>query len=304
VTDQPTPSGSAAAPPTGPIITLPPPPEFLVAAGELGIEFEPDDVPRLGRYLQMLLEANRTTNLTGITDPAEAWRKHILDALALVPLIASFAADRQNRDREAADPTSGDIETPSDAGEPSDLTTPGPLPHGRGSDGRGSTPLSLIDIGSGGGVPAIPLAIVLPDLRVTLVEATGKKVDFLRRVIADLKLKNTRVIQGRAETLGQDHRLHREHYDLATARALGHLNIVIELLGPLIRPHGLLLAIKGGKADQELGESKKALGLIGLKHLQTVDTPTGRVVTLDKTTRTPRLYPRRDGEPARAPLKG
>ncbi|MBY0262568.1 MAG: class I SAM-dependent methyltransferase, partial [Phycisphaerales bacterium] len=73
-------SAPDAATATGPITTLPPPPEFLAAAGELGIEFEPTDVPRLGRYLQMLLEANRTTNLTAITDPAEAWRKHILDA--------------------------------------------------------------------------------------------------------------------------------------------------------------------------------------------------------------------------------
>lgn len=276
-------SAPDAATATGPIITLPPPPEFMAAAGELGIEFEPTDVPRLGRYLQMLLEANRTTNLTAITDPAEAWRKHILDALALVPLIASFAAEAESRTAPEAD------------GVPVPASAPSATP------GR---PLSLVDIGSGGGVPAIPLAIVLPELRVTMVEATGKKVEFLKRVIADLKLSNARVVQGRAETLGQDHRLHREHYDLGTARALGHLGIVIELLGPLIRPHGLVLAIKGAKADQELAESKKALGLIGLKHLQTVETPTGRIVTLDKTTRTPRLYPRRDGEPARAPLKG
>jgi 16S rRNA (guanine527-N7)-methyltransferase len=162
--------------------------------------------------------------------------------------------------------------------------------------------LSVIDIGSGGGVPAIPLAIVMPDVRFTMVEATGKKAEFLDRTIGELGLANARVLQERAEQIGQNHKEHREKYDAAMARALGHLAIVVELCGPLVRPHGIVVAVKGAKAEQELEESAKAMGMVGLRHVETVTTPTGRLVLMEKTTRTPRLYPRRDGEPSRVPL--
>lgn len=249
-----------------PLGALTPTPEFLAAAGNLGIAFEPGDLDLLGRFLAMMLETNKTTNLTAITDPAQAWLKHILDALTLVPAIAS-------------------IEQPP-AGEPN-LDDIGP---------------SLIDIGSGGGVPALPLAIVMPKLRVTMVESTNKKADFLEGVARELHLPNTRVLRSRAEVIGHERREHRELYDFATARALGHLAIVAELCGPLVRPGGVVIAVKGQKADQELEESRKALGLLGLRHVETADTPTGRLVILEKTTRTPRTYPRRVGEPARVPL--
>lgn len=239
---------------------LTPPPDFLESAAALGVVFEPTDLQQLGRFLGLLLDANTRTNLTAITDPAQAWSRHILDALSLVPVLASL------------EPASG------------------------------AAGLSVIDIGSGGGVPALPLAIVMPDVRFTLVEATGKKVGFLNDTIAALGLSNARVLQDRAERLGQDHRAHRERYDASTARALGHLAIVTELCGPLVRPGGYVVAVKGAKAEQELAESAKALGIIGLRHTQTVSTSTGRLVLLEKTIRTPRMYPRKDGEPARLPL--
>ncbi len=229
------------------------------------MELEPGDIERLGRFLGLLLEANKGVNLTAITDPAEAWRKHVLDALAIVGVIASVP------------------------------------PRESGVQGGGAQ-VSVVDVGSGGGLPAVPLAIVLPDVRFTLVEATGKKAEFLRRAAGSLGLANVRVLPTRAETIGQDHRVHREAYDVAMARALGHLAVVIELCGPLVRPGGIVVAVKGGKAQQELDEAAEAMGKVGLRHVQTLETPTGKLVILEKTTRTPRLYPRRDGEPARVPL--
>lgn len=242
------------------IAPLEPPPGFAGRAAALGVEFEPADLERLGRFLALLLHTNETTNLTAITDPVQAWDKHILDALSLVPVIASV------------------------------------------SPVAAETPLSVADIGSGGGVPALPLAIVLPDVRFTLVEATGKKAAFLDQTIRALGLGNARVLSQRAEVIGQDHRAHREKYDIAMARALGHLAIVAELCGPLVRQHGVVVAVKGAKADQELEEAAPALGMVGLRHVETLDTPTGRLVVMEKTIRTPRLYPRRDGEPSRVPL--
>jgi 16S rRNA (guanine527-N7)-methyltransferase len=244
--------------------------EFLDLAAGLGIEFEPGDLDRLGRFLNFLLETNKTTNLTAITDPAQAWVKHIFDALTLVPILASI--------------------------EPAPETA--------------SKSIRVIDVGSGGGVPAIPLAIVLPDVRFTLLEATGKKVDFLNAAISVLGLRNVEVLQGRAETVAHfrgsknDGRVNsrREVYDAAVARALGHLAIVAELLGGFVRQDGFVLAVKGAKAEQEIEEAKKALGVMGMKHSETVATPTGRIVVLEKTTATPRDYPRKDGEPNRKPI--
>lgn len=246
---------------------LQPPADFLELAESIGIEFDPGDVDQLGRFVSLLLETNKSFNLTAITDPDEAWTRHILDALTLVPMLAEIA------------------------------------PGERG--------LRVIDIGSGGGVPALPLAIVSPDMRMTLVEPTGKKAAFLSHAATVLGLANVTVIQGRAENLGQDHRgaergdglgAHREGYDAVTVRAVGHLAIIAELCIPLARPGGFVLAVKGAKADQEVEEATKAIGMLGARHATTVETPTGRVVVLEKVSRTPRTYPRRDGEPKRAPL--
>jgi 16S rRNA (guanine527-N7)-methyltransferase len=269
-------------PSADPIAPLTPPDGFASAAASLGVEFDPGDVERLGRFLALLLHANETTNLTAITDPVQAWTKHILDALSLVPVLASLETVESTKTRDDADER----------------------PAAKGVDGAEpvARQLSVVDIGSGGGVPAIPLAIVMPNVWFTMVESTGKKVEFLNRAITELGLTNARVLQARAETLGQEHKVHREHYDAGIARALGHLAVVAELCGPLVRPHGIVIAVKGAKAEQELGETAKAMGLLGLRHVQTSETPTGRLVIMEKTTRTPRTYPRKDGEPGRVPL--
>lgn len=247
---------------------LAPPRAFTEAVEGLGLEFEPGDIERLGRFLALMLEVNKTTNLTAIAEPDAAWMKHIFDALTLVPVLAS-----------ALEARSGGEEAAGEVGAP-----------------------SLVDVGSGGGVPAIPLAIVMPEVRFTLVEATAKKAAFLTAAAEQLGLPNVRVLNARAEPMGQDHKVHRERYDLATARALGHLAVVAELCAPLVRPGGFVIAVKGGRAEEELVEAGKAMGLVGLRHAETVATPTGRIVILEKTIRTPRLYPRKNGEPSRLPL--
>ncbi|MGH7132685.1 MAG: 16S rRNA (guanine(527)-N(7))-methyltransferase RsmG [Phycisphaerales bacterium] len=239
---------------------LMPPPEFLADASALGLEFEPGEVEQLGRFLGMLLEANKSFNLTAITEPTEAWRRHILDALTLVPVLAGLEGEDEGAE------------------------------------------LKVIDVGSGGGVPGVPLAICLPRVRFVLLDATGKKCEFLRRAAADLGLKNVEVIQGRAERLGQEHKVHREMYDAAIARAVGSLSILSELCLPLVKVGGVFLAIKGAKAEEELAAAGKAIKMLGGEHDQTIVTPTGKIVVVAKVARTVRIYPRADGEPTRVPL--
>ena len=239
------------------VAPLAPAPGFLEAASGLGIEFEAGEVERLGLYLALLLEANTSFNLTGITDPAEAWTKHVLDSLTLLPLLAD-------------------------------------LPEG----GR------VADVGSGGGAPALPLAIVLPRARFTLIEATGKKAAFLRETARALGLTNVEVVCERAETLGQDRAGRREKYDAVTARALGHLAVAAELTVPLARPSGgRVLLVKGQRAEEEVAESAGALSRLHAGVAGVVPTPTGRVVVVEKRGATPRDYPRRPGEPKRSPLR-
>ena len=161
---------------------------------------------------------------------------------------------------------------------------------------------NVVDVGSGAGLPGIPLAIALPQVNFTLVEATAKKARFIEGVIDALKIRNVRVISERAEVLGHMRRAHREHYDAATARALGHLAVVLELTVPLLLPSGRAVLTKGQKAEQELAESAEAMQQLGVDHVGTVVTPTGTVLVFEKVRPTPRTLPRRAGEPARAPI--
>lgn len=161
---------------------------------------------------------------------------------------------------------------------------------------------TVADVGSGGGVPGLPLAIVLPEVRFTLVEATAKKAQFLLFAAEKLGLGNVRVEPRRAEELGQD-AAHRGAYDAVVARAVGRLAVVSELCVPLAREEGgRVLLVKGSKADEELAEGRQALHKLHAVHAGTVETPTGRVVVLEKSRPTPRIYPRRPGEPKRTPL--
>ncbi|MFO0784331.1 MAG: 16S rRNA (guanine(527)-N(7))-methyltransferase RsmG [Phycisphaerales bacterium] len=161
---------------------------------------------------------------------------------------------------------------------------------------------TLLDVGSGGGLPGIPLAIVLPDVQVTLLETTGKKAEFLRQTAATLGLRNVQVVQARAEDAGQDHHQYRERFDVVTSRAVGRLAMLLELTVPFARELGTVLSIKGEQAEAEVADAKQALHLLHAHFVDAVRTPTGTIVVVQKQRKTPRAYPRTAGEPKRKPL--
>jgi len=165
----------------------------------------------------------------------------------------------------------------------------------------------VIDIGTGAGFPGIPLKIICPTMRLTLVESVGKKADFCRFIIDALKLEGARVIQGRAEVLGQMDE-HRERYDWAAARAVALMPVLAEFLLPLVRIGGKILAMKGEAAHAEAQSAERAIHLLGGRIRQVVPVALPGVaderflVVADKIHATPKGYPRKVGLPGKKPL--
>lgn len=165
---------------------------------------------------------------------------------------------------------------------------------------------SLIDVGSGAGFPGLPLAIVKPTVKVTLLEATRKKCDFLRSAIEKFDL-NARVLNERAETAGQN-RVWRERYNLATARAVGSVEEVCELVLPLVKPGGHAILWRGQHADAEVKAAHKVIEILGgtMRKISPYHLPghplTFHLVVIEKTGPTPTRFPRREGLPKHQPL--
>lgn len=169
--------------------------------------------------------------------------------------------------------------------------------------GPDGAPPEIIDVGSGGGIPGLVLACVLPGVRFTLLDATGKKCVFLQETVAALGLANVSVVHDRAERAGRhEGGEHRARYDAVVSRAVGRLATLLELTVPLAKVGGLVVLTKGQKADEEVDEAKKALHMLHSGHAGTVETETGRIVVIEKLRESPKMYPRADGEPKRVPL--
>jgi 16S rRNA (guanine527-N7)-methyltransferase len=171
------------------------------------------------------------------------------------------------------------------------------LPHGS----------SVVDVGTGAGFPGIPFAIVRPDLRVSLADSLDKRVRFLDEVVAVLGLGRVTTRHGRAEELGVDPAW-RDQFDVAAARAVAPLPVLLEYCLPLVKPGGVFLAMKGPGATEEAEQSTRALEVLGgriveIRRFFLPGTEMERqIVVVKKTGRTPKGYPRKSGKPGKQPL--
>jgi len=165
----------------------------------------------------------------------------------------------------------------------------------------------VIDIGTGAGIPGLPVKIARPDLEMTLVEATGKKARFVKAVVQQLGLPGVSVLHARAEELAHDPS-HRAVYALALARAVAPLRILVELTLPFARIGGCLATPKGSGAAREVKEAEKALAVCGgaVERVERLDIPAPgpapTLVLVRKVAETPEGYPRRAGIPRKRPL--
>jgi 16S rRNA (guanine527-N7)-methyltransferase len=170
-----------------------------------------------------------------------------------------------------------------------------------------ANPPDVIDIGTGAGLPGIPVKIARPEIRLTLLEATAKKTRFLDHVIKKLGLENVEIITGRAEEAAHDGR-YRERFDIVLSRAVAPLPVLVELALPFCAAGGRVIAQKKGEIDEEADRAGKAIDLLGgarpeIRPVELEELPDSRVlVVIDKIGPTPPGYPRRPGIPAKRPI--
>ena len=168
-------------------------------------------------------------------------------------------------------------------------------------------PIKLMDVGAGAGLPGLPLKIARPEITLTLVEATRKKCDFLKAVADDLHLSAVQVVNARAEDAGRMED-HREQYDIAIARAVADLPVLIEYLLPFVKIGGFAVAQKSREAADELDRADTAILLLGglSSEIISVHVPglneERTLILIEKITATSDEYPRRTGVPAKKPL--
>jgi len=164
----------------------------------------------------------------------------------------------------------------------------------------------VIDVGCGGGFPTLPLAIARPDLEITALDSTAKKLTFVESAAKELRL-NVKTLAARAEDIGNDP-AHREAYDVCVSRAVARLDVLCELCIPLVRTGGLFIAMKGAAADDELcgaGGAIKALGgkLLDIERFSLPDAGERAIIVTGKISRTSAGYPRQYAKIKKSPLK-
>ena len=167
--------------------------------------------------------------------------------------------------------------------------------------------LSLIDVGTGAGIPGIPLKIVFPDIKLVLLDSVAKKAAFLHHLNHKLGLDNVEIVVGRAEEVAHE-APYRESFDIVLSRGVAPLATLVELTLPFCTIGGSFIAQKKGAIDREISQAGKAIGLLGgrLREVKRVNleefTDRRQLVIIDKVSPTPLLYPRRPGIPEKRPL--
>lgn len=165
----------------------------------------------------------------------------------------------------------------------------------------------VIDVGTGAGFPGIPLKIFKPELEIVLLDSLAKRVDFLKKVVAELNLKNVICVHGRAEDFARQKDF-REQFDLATTRAVARLNIISEYCLPFVKVGGIFAALKGKKFLEEISEAETAVKILGGGEIIFAEkilpdlSDKRAVIYIDKIKSTQKKFPRKAGTPVKNPL--
>jgi 16S rRNA (guanine527-N7)-methyltransferase len=249
----------------------------------LGLELSDAEIGLLERFRDLLAVSANDFNLTSLRDPESIERRHVIESLAFGALLQQHGL-LSGREKPAADASAPRLE----------------------GGGSPEAALRVVDIGTGAGLPGIPLKIAWPNVHLTLLESTGKKCRFLEQACDALGLADVEVVEARAEEFGRDP-ARRERYDLAVARAVAPLPVLLEYALPALRDGGWLAAPKGSAAPRELALATRAFAALGGRLQETVQfrpphSGAQTVFLIEKVAATPERYPRRAGIPAKRPL--
>jgi 16S rRNA (guanine527-N7)-methyltransferase len=168
--------------------------------------------------------------------------------------------------------------------------------------------MSVIDVGTGAGFPGIPLKIIMPGVKVLLLDSLNKRINYLNEVIKELKLEGIETIHARAEELSTKPN-YREKFDIATARAVANFSVLSEYCIPYVAPGGYFIAMKGPSIDEELTAGKSAIGTLGGKFVKIITTEISgeefkhNIVVVEKVKNTEPKYPRKYAQIEKKPIK-
>lgn len=233
----------------------------------LNITLSETQICQFEKYMELLLEWNKVMNLTAITEEAEIISKHFVDSVSIVLFNEFDFIGKVNK---------------------MDIT-------------------SVIDIGTGAGFPGIPLKIIFPNLKITLVDSLNKRINFLNTVISELKLDNIVAIHARAEEIAKKDN-YRESFDLCVSRAVANLATLSEYCLPFVRVNKYFIPYKSQKIDEELRKGNKCISVMGGKlygkfkfNLYENDNERS-FVFIKKIKNTPKKYPRSGNKPSKEPI--
>ena len=235
---------------------------LIDGAQKMGINLNKEQIKKISRYLELLIQWNQKINLTSLKTPQEIIIKHFLDSISCIKVINKYTDTEE---------------------------------------------ISVIDVGTGAGFPGMPIKIICPSIKLSLLEARKKKTMFLEKVIEEMNFKQVKILNGRAETFGKGAD-YREKYDIAISRAVARLNVLSECCLPLVRVGGLFIAQKGRSYKEETEKGLNAVQVLGgeLIGVESVRVPfinqERYLLVIKKIKYTPSKYPRREGLPQKRPL--
>lgn len=222
------------------------------------ISVNDDAFARLDKFAEMLIETNKSFNLTAIKEPDDVTVKHFADCLAIFKYV----------------------DIPENA--------------------------KLIDVGTGAGFPGLVLKLARPDIKMTFLDSTRKKLGFIENVLNECGVEGE-ILHMRAEEAAQLTK-YREQFDFATARAVAALPVLSEYCLPFVKQNGSFISMKSAESNEEIGEAKKAIAILGGKIeedivFDLVENMPRRIIKIKKNSQTPTKYPRPSAQIAKKPLK-
>ncbi len=222
------------------------------------INVDDEAFQRLDKFAEMLIETNKSFNLTAIKEPDDVTVKHFADCLAIFKYV----------------------DIPQNA--------------------------KIIDVGTGAGFPGLVLKLSRPDIKMTFLDSTRKKLGFIENVLNECGVQGE-ILHMRAEEAAQLSK-YREQFDFATARAVAALPVLSEYCMPFVKQNGSFISMKSAESNEEIGEAKKAIGILGGKIeedivFDLVENMPRRIIKIKKNSQTPTKYPRPSAQIAKKPLK-